>query len=46
MRFRNAKELTADRFVAALGQPPAALVPASEVDGEGHSGKTVYDSVI
>ena len=46
MRFHGAEEFAADRFVTSLRQPPAALVPASNVESEGHSRKTVYDRVV
>jgi hypothetical protein len=44
--FYPAKKLAADRFVAAAREPPAALVPASNVKTEGHSRETVHDGIV
>lgn len=46
MRFDAAEELAADRFIPPFGQPPAALIAASEVEGKGHSGEAVHESVV
>lgn len=46
MRYQGAKELTADRFIASFGQPPAVLVAASEVEAKSNFGKALHDRVV
>lgn len=46
MRFYAAEEFSADRLVTPFRQPPAALITASEVEAEGHSGEAVHESVV
>lgn len=41
-----AEQSSADRFVAALGEPPAALVAASYVKAEGYTGKSIHDGIV
>lgn len=46
LRSHLAEQLPADRFITALGQPPAALISASDMDGEGDSGKALDDGIV
>ena len=46
MRLESSKKVAADRFIAALRQPPAVLVAASDMKSEGHIGKAIRDRVV
>ena len=46
LRLELVKKLAADRFIASLRQPPAALVTASDVKSKSHIGKAGYDRVV
>ena len=46
LRSHLAEQLPADRFITALGQPPAALISASDVQAKCYSGKAIYDGIV
>ena len=46
LRLELVKKLAADRFITSFGQPPAALVTASDVESEGYGWKAGYHRVV
>ena len=46
MRLYAAKKAVTDEFIAALGQPPAALITASDVESESDTHNPVDNSVV
>jgi hypothetical protein len=46
LREKFFEQFAADRFVTALGQPPAALIAASDVKAKGHGRKSRRHGVI
>lgn len=46
LSIEPAKQLAADGFVTSLGQPPAALIAASNVKAKSHIAKPLHRGVV
>ena len=44
--LKGTEQLATDRLIAPFGQPPAALVPPSDMQTKGHLRKSVHDRVV